>query len=73
MEAVADGSEEFKKLKCDALIEWSYSMQIYKEHIAHKLDNDHDIFYMILNGGKEARIFDLVYLYQKDGKLVVSH
>jgi hypothetical protein len=59
--------KEATHLKCKVMIEFAYAGHIAWEEMVHKKDSDAEFFHFILNG-EEGGVFDLVYVYSKDGK-----
>ena len=56
-------SKEAMRVKCEVMLESAYASHIALEDIAHKTEGDLDFFRLILSGGEERGLFDLVYIY----------
>lgn len=61
-------SKEAAYLKCKIMIEFAYASHLSLEEIAHKKEAGFEIFHLVLSGGKEEGLFDIVYVYTNEGK-----
>ncbi|UVT20056.1 MAG: hypothetical protein H8K03_20140 [Nitrospira sp.] len=60
-------SKEASLLGCKYMLEFAYVSQLTAEEITHKRETNAEVFHLVLNGG-DAGIFDLAYVYTKEGK-----
>ncbi len=60
-------SKEADFVKCQIMVEAAFMMHLTHEDLAHKRDEKADVFHFILNGGEQAGLFDLAYLYSPAG------
>jgi hypothetical protein len=47
------------------MVQFAFVMHISHEDIAHKPEGTFEAFHILLNGGEEHGLFDLVYVYTK--------
>ncbi|GEM_PF-7021157 len=57
---------KYRKLMCEIMLEASYAMHIAAPEVVHKTDENYEFYHIVLNAGED--VFDLVYVYTKDGK-----
>lgn len=65
-------SKEAQRVRCEVMVEFAYGMHVAQEDIVHKFDESNEYFHFILNGGPEAGLFDLIYIYSPAGKLLAT-
>src|SRR5262247_1760566 len=63
-----ENSKQATFLKCKMMIEFAFAGHLAFEETFHKKEAEAEIFHLVLNGGEKAGLFDLVYVYEKDGK-----
>src|SRR5205809_7445223 len=54
------------------IVQFAYCSSLSVEDMGHKKDKAGEFFHLILNGGKEAGLFDLVYFYNWKGGLMLT-
>lgn len=55
-------------LTCKIMIEFAFAGHIALEDTVHKKEADSEVFHIVLNGGEKEGLFDLAYVYKRDGK-----
>jgi len=63
-------SKAASKLRCEVMLETAYALHVTSEETVHKTDNQLDFFHIMLSGGKEAGLFDIMYIYSSKGELL---
>ena len=61
-------SKEATFLRCQMMIEFAFVGHIALEEITHKKEADAEVFHLILNGGENEGLFDLAFVYTREGK-----
>lgn len=59
-------------IKCQIMVQFAFVMHISHEDIAHKQEGNFHAFHILLNGGEEDGLFDLVYVYTNEGQHSVT-
>jgi len=68
MQKYPEGSKQATYLKCKMMVEFAFAGHIAFEETVHKKEAEAEVFHLVLNGGEKAGLFDLAYVYKRDGK-----
>ncbi|WP_447600244.1 hypothetical protein [Nitrospira sp. Nam80] len=65
-------SKQAQFLRCQIMVQFAFVAHISHEEIAHKREEGFHAFHILLNGGEEHGLFDLVYVYTNEGEHSVT-
>ncbi len=72
LEKVPRESKQAQRLRCEVMLEFAYGMHLTEESMVHKFDKGMEFFHFFLNGGEEAGLFDIIYIYTPSGEVIAT-